>query len=159
MTKCPELGELLGYKGALGMRGAPRWFAQRAEVDERIVLGRKLAQLRAVRRHDELVAAAHLRQGTVELSNPARMKVQFRLFDAYVTFVRAMAGKSPLVVVLDDLHWADKPTLLLLQHLARAPVGRAGDRRVRGVPRRPASTLEPVTHFGEPFDMTAALSS
>ena len=24
-----------------------------------------------------------------------------------------------LVVVLDDLHWADKPSLLLLQHLAR----------------------------------------
>ncbi|MGI8926622.1 MAG: protein kinase domain-containing protein, partial [Tepidiformaceae bacterium] len=44
---------------------------------------------------------------------------QFRLFDAYVTFVRAMANKSPLVIVLDDLHWADKPTLLLLQHLAR----------------------------------------
>jgi class 3 adenylate cyclase len=44
---------------------------------------------------------------------------QFRLFDAYVTFVRAMAKRSPLVVVLDDLHWADKPTLLLLQHLAR----------------------------------------
>ncbi|MGI8926815.1 MAG: adenylate/guanylate cyclase domain-containing protein, partial [Tepidiformaceae bacterium] len=31
----------------------------------------------------------------------------------------AMANKSPLVIVLDDLHWADKPTLLLLQHLAR----------------------------------------
>jgi len=44
---------------------------------------------------------------------------QFRLFDAYTTFVRAMAKKMPLVIVLDDLHWADKPSLLLLRHLAR----------------------------------------
>jgi len=44
---------------------------------------------------------------------------QFRLFDAYTTFIRAMSKKMPLVIVLDDLHWADKPSLLLLRHLAR----------------------------------------
>jgi class 3 adenylate cyclase len=44
---------------------------------------------------------------------------QFRLFDAYTTFVRAMSRKMPLVIVLDDLHWADKPSLMLLRHLAR----------------------------------------
>ena len=44
---------------------------------------------------------------------------QFRLFDAYVSLLRAVTESSALVVVLDDMHWADKPTLLLLQHLAR----------------------------------------
>ncbi|TAK73946.1 MAG: hypothetical protein EPO16_11665, partial [Dehalococcoidia bacterium] len=44
---------------------------------------------------------------------------RFRLFDAYASFLRAMATKAPLVIVLDDLHWADKPTLQLLQHLTR----------------------------------------
>ena len=44
---------------------------------------------------------------------------QFQLFDAYVTFVRAIADVSPAVLILDDLHWADRPTLKLLQHLAR----------------------------------------
>jgi eukaryotic-like serine/threonine-protein kinase len=44
---------------------------------------------------------------------------RFRLFDAYAAFVRAMASQTPLVIALDDLHWADKPSLLLLQHLAR----------------------------------------
>jgi predicted ATPase len=44
---------------------------------------------------------------------------QFRLFDAFLTFVRAMAGQVPLLILLDDLHWADKPSLLLLQHVAR----------------------------------------
>jgi eukaryotic-like serine/threonine-protein kinase len=44
---------------------------------------------------------------------------QFRLFDAYCAFIRAGAERAPLLIVLDDLHWADKPSLLLLQHFAR----------------------------------------
>jgi predicted ATPase len=32
---------------------------------------------------------------------------------------RRVAGAS-LLLVLDDLHWADKPTLLLLRHIVRA---------------------------------------
>ena len=30
-----------------------------------------------------------------------------------------MTASAPLVIALDDLHWADKPTLLLLQHIGR----------------------------------------
>ncbi|MCH8066798.1 MAG: protein kinase, partial [Chloroflexi bacterium] len=44
---------------------------------------------------------------------------QFRLFDAYTRFVRAMSLRSPLLIALDDLHWTDKGSLLLLQHMAR----------------------------------------
>ncbi len=33
------------------------------------------------------------------------------------------AKSTPLVLVLDDLHWADRPSLLLLQHLARRVPG------------------------------------
>jgi len=44
---------------------------------------------------------------------------QFRLFDAYASYLRAIANQAPLVIALDDLHWADKPTLLMLQHVAR----------------------------------------
>ena len=52
-----------------------------------------------------------------EVSDPE--VAQFRLFDAYTQYVRAIAAQGPLVIALDDLHWADKPTLLLLQHVAR----------------------------------------
>ena len=45
---------------------------------------------------------------------------RYRLFEAVVTTLARVAGDRPLVLVFDDVHWADRPTLLLLRHLARA---------------------------------------
>ena len=44
------------------------------------------------------------------------------LFDAIVDLLARVSSRSPVVVVLDDLHWADHPSLLWLRHLARASV-------------------------------------
>lgn len=44
---------------------------------------------------------------------------RFRQFDAVGRLLRGVAARTPLVVVLDDVHWADQPSLLLLQHVAR----------------------------------------
>jgi DNA-binding SARP family transcriptional activator/tetratricopeptide (TPR) repeat protein len=41
------------------------------------------------------------------------------LFDALVRLLGAAAVEAPVVVVIDDLHWATKPTLLMLRHLLR----------------------------------------
>jgi DNA-binding CsgD family transcriptional regulator len=46
-------------------------------------------------------------------------QARFRLFGSITTFLRNAAQSQPLMLVLDDLHWADKPSLLLLQFLAR----------------------------------------
>jgi predicted ATPase/class 3 adenylate cyclase len=46
-------------------------------------------------------------------------QARFRFFDAVTTFLRNVAEMEPLVLVLDDLHWADAPSLRLLQFLAR----------------------------------------
>src|SRR4029077_20110602 len=35
------------------------------------------------------------------------------------TFFRNAGTRQPLVLILDDLHWADKPSLLLLEFLTR----------------------------------------
>jgi len=43
---------------------------------------------------------------------------RFRLFDSTARFLRNAAAACPLVVVLDDLHAADEPSLLLLRFLA-----------------------------------------
>jgi tetratricopeptide (TPR) repeat protein len=42
------------------------------------------------------------------------------LFNAYLEFTQRSCAITPLAVVLEDLHWADEPTLQLLQHLAQA---------------------------------------
>jgi len=44
--------------------------------------------------------------------------LRFRLFDAFAGFLRAAAKERALLVVLDDLHAADEPSLLLLEFLA-----------------------------------------
>ena len=44
---------------------------------------------------------------------------RFRLFDSTASFLRAAGQEQPLVLVLDDLHAADEPSLLLLRFLAR----------------------------------------
>ena len=46
-------------------------------------------------------------------------QARFRLYDAVCTFLKNAAATTPLVLVLDDLHWADKSSLLLLQFLVR----------------------------------------
>ncbi|HEY7621278.1 MAG TPA: AAA family ATPase [Solirubrobacteraceae bacterium] len=50
---------------------------------------------------------------------------RYRLFEAAAALVAGAARERPLLLVLDDLHWADGPTLLLLRHLANAPLGPA----------------------------------
>jgi DNA-binding SARP family transcriptional activator len=44
---------------------------------------------------------------------------RYRLFEAVATALGQLAGHRGLLLVLDDLHWADRTTLLLLRFLAR----------------------------------------
>jgi tetratricopeptide (TPR) repeat protein len=41
------------------------------------------------------------------------------LFDSITAFLKTASQRQPLVLVLDDLHWADQPSLALLQFVAR----------------------------------------
>jgi tetratricopeptide (TPR) repeat protein/predicted Ser/Thr protein kinase len=44
---------------------------------------------------------------------------QQRLFENVVAFCRALCDRAPLLLVLEDAHWADSGSLALLRHLAR----------------------------------------
>ncbi|MGH2627278.1 MAG: AAA family ATPase, partial [Anaerolineales bacterium] len=46
---------------------------------------------------------------------------RYRLFDAVASTLAAIAESEPVVLFLDDLQWADRPTLLLLKHVVRSP--------------------------------------
>ncbi len=81
---------------------------------------------------------------------------RFRLFDSVARFLRGASRERPMVLVLDDLHSADRPSLLLLAFVAREAgdaalmiVGtyRSGEIEERGVAdaiaavaRQPAAT-------------------
>src|SRR4030065_2424238 len=43
------------------------------------------------------------------------------LFNSVREFIERAGRARPLLLVLDDLHWADDSTLLLLQHIAQQP--------------------------------------
>ncbi len=44
---------------------------------------------------------------------------QLRLFESVVALFAALAARAPVVLIVDDVHWADGGTLTLLRHLAR----------------------------------------
>jgi predicted ATPase/transcriptional regulator with XRE-family HTH domain len=46
---------------------------------------------------------------------------RFRLFESLDTWIQRMAARHPVLLILDDVHWADRPSLLLLLHLIQAP--------------------------------------
>jgi class 3 adenylate cyclase len=45
---------------------------------------------------------------------------RYRLFEAVVDLLATMSASAPVLLVLDDLQWADAPTLQLLRHLLRS---------------------------------------
>ena len=65
---------------------------------------------------------SEVRQCVPDLPPPPILEpeqARFRLFDSITTFLKNASREQPLVLVLDDLHGADKASLLLLQFLAR----------------------------------------
>ena len=104
-----------------------------------------------------------LRSG-LELAAPAAPEgddPRFRMYDAVASFLRRVAARVPLVVVLDDLHAADLGTLRLLRFLlgeisddAVAVVGTARDPDTEALPGDVAGSLlelartVPTLHLG-----------
>jgi DNA-binding SARP family transcriptional activator len=67
--------------------------------------------------------APELRRRVPDLPAPLQTEPdteRWRLFDALGGLLEEIAAERTAVVVLDDLHWADRSTLLLLRHLIRS---------------------------------------
>ncbi len=91
------------------------------------VLGVPLSELRATTREYGAEVARlipELRRRAPDLPAPVSAEPdtdRYRLFEAVVGLLDEMSARAPVMLVLEDLQWADRPTLLLLRHLARAP--------------------------------------
>ena len=89
-------------------------------------LNAELADLRANAREygSELARLIpELRRRAPDLPPPASDEPEterYRLFEAVVGLLTELSRSAPVLLVLDDLQWSDRPTLLLLRHLARA---------------------------------------
>ena len=75
--------------------------------------------VQALREQAGATDAQTLREVLPELQALDAEGARFRLFEAVSTFLRRAAQERPLVLVLDDLHAADEPSLLLLRFIAR----------------------------------------
>src|SRR5205809_1075702 len=78
---------------------------------------RELAELRAGL-EDAVGGRGRFRDRPALSTSPRSEHARLYLFDAVATLLRSAAQRTPLVLVLDDLQWADAPSLLLLQFLA-----------------------------------------
>jgi DNA-binding CsgD family transcriptional regulator len=67
--------------------------------------------------------APDIQQQLPQVSPPATTEdpeqARFRLFDSVASFFKNASRQQTLVIVLDNLHWADKSSLLLLEFVAQ----------------------------------------
>lgn len=90
------------------------WLAERDDAEIGRLLGAHAALIgRAI---PEVTARLGGAEAETDLE-PAQAR--FQLFDALCGFLHSAARERPLVLILDDLHRADRPSLLLLQFLVR----------------------------------------
>ncbi len=66
--------------------------------------------------------------------------LRYQVFEAVVSLLTRAGETWPVLLVLDDLHWADKPTLLLLLHVLR---------RAEGTRMLVVATSRPVDQRGD----------
>jgi ABC-type transport system substrate-binding protein len=105
---------------------------QEPELRVRIALRRRLEDLipgRSVDLQPYLAGVLGLAaepEGAAALAGLAPEALQFQTYEVLEELVAAMAASHPLVVAIDDLHWADATTLGLLERLLplaeKAPV-------------------------------------
>jgi tetratricopeptide (TPR) repeat protein len=71
---------------------------------------------------DLLVLAPDLRtlmpQAPAHLATDPQTEQQ-RIFESFTALCAALTVRTPLLIVIEDVHWADSSTLFLLRHLAR----------------------------------------
>lgn len=108
------------YEGELGMPYLPFIEAFRSYVRERSDEQLRAELSTGAPEVATLVSELRLRFADLPASPPLDGDAErMRLFEGVCAFVRNAAADDPLVLLLDDLHWADKPSLLMLQYMVR----------------------------------------
>src|SRR5579864_5626755 len=132
-TRCAEaLADVAEDQGALVLWGrcreeagaSPYWpwvqilraYIEASSLDEvRLNMGAAAKDIAAL--VPELLDASHqVEENTRGLEEASTAR--FRTFDAISQFFQQATRQVPITLILDDLHWADTPSLLLLEFLS-----------------------------------------
>jgi DNA-binding SARP family transcriptional activator len=123
VTECSELGAMVA--------GAECDELVRPPLRPWIDIVTALLRLHGVSAADALAARPNLGPllATADVSEDDGLasgdEVRHRAFDAVRDLLNDLGRVRPIVIVIDDLQWADAPTLLLTRHLVRRPGERA----------------------------------
>nr|WP_308017189.1 BTAD domain-containing putative transcriptional regulator [Mycobacterium intracellulare] len=116
-----EMGAVVLYGRCDEDLGAP--YQPFAEALRALVPCMGAGRLRGLRGIEALLPLAPgLADVVPDLAPPAHADPdteRYALFDAAVALLEIASASAPVLLILDDLHWAAKPTLLLLRHLLR----------------------------------------
>jgi eukaryotic-like serine/threonine-protein kinase len=97
---------------------ALEWYVRGCPVP---VLRAQIADIEAVSELADLIPALARRisiaADRIESNAEGR---RYRLFESVASLLSLAARHRALILILDDIHWADRPTLLLLRHLLRS---------------------------------------
>ncbi len=124
-----EFASHVGGLGAIVLYGrcddeAPVPYRPFVEALRHYVEGSSTAELRALSfRVRELARVIpELSERLPELETPRGRDSdteRYFLFEAVVALLAAAAANAPVLLILDDVHWADKPSRLLLRHVTQ----------------------------------------
>ncbi len=132
LRECAEQAQAGGWRVLLGhaydSEGMPPYlpFTEALEAYARGCSDEGLkAQLGVSGPNISMIVPGLDRRPGLALTGQAPASDRYRLFESATEFLRSIALAAPngLLLCLDDLHWADESTLLLLEHLARRLAG------------------------------------
>lgn len=113
--RCYEFERLLPYQPvAEALRALPSAVAENAAAALPAWVGAQVSRLAP-----DLFAQEATSSGARPASPGVQGGEQERLFEGVSRFLARLAGQTPLLLALEDLHWATDSTLQLLHHLAR----------------------------------------
>ncbi len=95
-----------------------QWLVRSTEASS---LQQRLSEIEAGRELAQLVPeiAKHTPPVSHEFEAPAESR-RFRMFDAFAQLVSAISRDRAVLLLFEDVHWADKGSLLFLRHLIRS---------------------------------------